>query len=191
MRSISFTIRFLTWILIVGLLIVVFSKIWREVIFLQSITNLKLLGVTFPPQLDITIFKCLIVLYCLSMIFIIYHLNNFQKVMTDFYNDLLFTKRNGLQLRRVSKGILYFAIFIAVYKIILGFYSDASLGTHNPQIRELSSGPLGRLGFLLGYQIGVSITLFFPFLIISQVILLFSEMINKGYLIKSENDLTI
>lgn len=193
MKSISFNIRFLTWVLIVGCVFIILWKVWNEIIFLDSESDYKLLGVTIPSKISYTTYKFLTALYCISIAFIIFHINTFRKVMTDFFDDLIFSDQNGLQQRQISNGILYFAIFISIFKIIIGTYSSNSLGVYTTSHSEglLQNLSHTNLSFLFGYNTGRTLWTFLPLLIISQVILLISEMIKKGYSIKSENDLTI
>ena len=193
MKSISFNIRFLTWVLIVATIFMIIARVWNKVIFLASDSEFRLLGISIPPQIGPTMYKSVVGLYCLSLTFLIYHLNTFRKVMTDFYNDLIFSYKNGLQLRQIANGVLYFAIFMAIFKIILGVYSSNPLNVITIDHSEVYNHGLthNHQAYLFGYNIGRTIWIFLPILIISQVISLVSEMIKKGQILKSENDLTI
>lgn len=193
MKSISFNIRFLTWVLIVGTILVILSKVWNELLFLESEKEFRLLGIVLPAQINPTIYKGLIVLYCFSLVFILFHLNTFRKVMTDFYNDLIFSNQNGIQLRQIANGILYFTIFLEIFKIFLGIYSLPFLKVDELAVplNHFHNDPAYKNGYIFGRILGRSLSTILPFLIISQAILLLSEMIKKGHLLKSENDLTI
>ncbi len=193
MKSIAFNIRFLTWVLIIWSLIIIVSRIWSAIIFYDSELEFRLLGETLPSTTSPFYYKGIVGLYCLSLMYLIYYMNIFRKVLTEFFNDLLFSPENGIQLKRVANGVLYFAIFLLVFKLFLVIYSLSLL--EGAELEAAKGYFHNDIAYSKGYNYGralaKSVITFVPILVISQLILLLSEMIEKGYLIKTENDLTI
>ncbi len=193
MKSISFNIRVLTWVLIGFLVLMIFSRIWHGILFIEEARGYKLLGVEISNKLSPNVFRTLTLFYCLLLSYIVFQLKKFNDVMNDFYNDLFFSAKNGVQLKRIANGILFFTILIGIIKLFLELYSISSLDTSEMLIQEsgFRKGHLHHTGYLFGQIVAKICFICIPLFIISQILSLQSELVQKGHLLKSENDLTI
>lgn len=193
MKSISYNIKILTWVLIVFLILMIFSRISQGVLFIEETKEYRLLGVEISNKLSIEVCRLLTLCYCLSLSYIVFQLKKFINVMNDFYDDLFFSAKNGVQLRKIANGILFFTVFIGVLKLSLELYSISSMDTSEILTQENSfrKDPAYTTGYLFGQIMAKISFICIPLFIISQILSLQSELVKKGYLLKTENDLTI
>lgn len=193
MKSISFNIRVLTWVLIGFLVLMVLSRILHGILFIEEVRGYKLLGVEISDKLNPNVFRILTLFYCLLLGYIVFQLKKFSDVMNDFYDDLFFSSKNGVQLKKIANGILFFTILIGVLKLYLELYSISSSDPSEMLIQEngFRKGPAFSAGYLFGQILAKISFICIPLFIISQILSLLSELVKKGYLLKSENDLTI
>lgn len=187
MKTISFYLRFLTYVLIFGCILFIVTRVFSVFEF-PNFRVSSILGESLPTSLSYSLYCIIISICCLSMFYLIYHLNIFRKVITDFYNDLVFSDKNGRQLYSIGCGLIIFTIVIGLLKLILGICFYESI------ISEISSSENAlpyNAGYIFGRNLAKTLFLTIPILCISLIFLLLSELIKKGLVIQSENDLTI
>lgn len=121
---------------------------------------------------------------CLLLVYLIYKLNIFRKVVIDLSKRLIFTERNGKQLISIGKGIIFFGIILSFIDSGLRIHIDLQC------INEIKSNSYF-FGYFLGYGISTIIFKRLYIFMIALFILMIAKLINEGTLLKQENDLTI
>lgn len=126
-----------------------------------------------------------IILMTINFIMLIYMaclLLKLRKTVYDSDSKSLFSKQNKSIFKKVGVGIIYYSIAIFIIRA-LELYFDEIRINDNPSAYSL--------GYSLGYHLGELIGGRIPLLVIGIFILILADLIQDGYEIKQENDLTI
>lgn len=125
------------------------------------------------------------VLLTINFILLIYMgwlLLKLRKTVYGSESKSLFSKENKSIFKKVGVGIIYYSIAIFIIRA-LELYSDKIGINDNPSAFSF--------GYNLGYHLGELIGSRIPLLVIGIFILILADLIQDGYEIKQENDLTI
>ncbi|MBW8242307.1 DUF2975 domain-containing protein [Muricauda oceani] len=126
-----------------------------------------------------------IILLTINFMLLIYMGWLLLKLRKTVYNSKassLFSKQNKLIFQSVGMGIIYYSIAIFIVRI-LELYAENVGINDNPSAYNL--------GYSLGYHLGELIGGRIPLLVIGIFILILADLIQDGYHLKQENDLTI
>ena len=171
------------------LLIVLFGTILNQLLLINKFEKLQTkkvpFGTVMNDNVDFQSYFICSIMACVLLIYLAYHLNIFRQVTNDFKKEMIFSPSNGKQLIKVGQGVLLFSIFAGLFKWIIEAY------VHYNNIVNDSLSLAYNTGRAFGFGMAVSLKFIAPFILISLFVLLIGRLIEKGAIIKSENDLTI
>jgi hypothetical protein len=130
----------------------------------------QIIGISLPDQLSDSWFIVLILVTSIALSYFLFYLIKFWVIANDFSKREVFSIENAKSLNAIGKGTCFFTVTLIIIDFIINF---SDLLTRMNEVGTKS------LAYNLGARVGL----------IS--ILIISELIAKGSLIKSENDLTI
>lgn len=122
-----------------------------------------------------------IILTTINLILLIYMgwlLLKLRKTVYDSESKSLFSKANKSIFKQVGNGLIYYSIAIFIVRIV------EKLSGQIENINDSSAHPFG-------HNIGELISGRIPLLVIGIFILILADLIQDGYDLKQENDLTI
>ena len=122
-----------------------------------------------------------IILLTINLILLIYMgwlLLKLRKTVYDSESKSLFSKANKSIFKQVGNGLIYYSIAIFIVRIV------EKLSGQIENINDSSA-------YLFGHNIGELISGRIPLLVIGIFILILADLIQDGYDLKQENDLTI
>ncbi len=126
-----------------------------------------------------------IILLTINLILLMYMgwlLLKLRKTVYNSKTSSLFSKQNKLIFQNVGMGIIYYSIAIFIIRV-LKLYSENIGITDTPSAYNF--------GYSLGYNLGELFGGRIPLLVIGIFILILADLIQDGYDLKQENDLTI
>lgn len=124
----------------------------------------------------------LLTIHLILLMYIGWLLLKLRKTVYDSESKSLFSKENKLIFKKVGTGFIYYSIAIFIIRA-LELYSDNIEITDNPSAYDF--------GYNLGYHLGKLIGDSIPGMVIGIFILILADLIQDGYHLKEENDLTI
>ena len=130
-----------------------------------------------------------IILLTINLILLMYMgwlLLKLRKTVHNPESKSLFSKENKSIFKKVGKGFIYYSIAIFIIRV-LELYSENTDITNNPSAHDFVYSSNYSLGYHMGEAIGGRI----PGLVIGIFILILADLIQDGYHLKEENDLTI
>ncbi|WP_408045987.1 DUF2975 domain-containing protein [Tenacibaculum crassostreae] len=120
------------------------------------------------------------------VLYFIYLILEFRKVIFKFSKNSVFTQENSQRLRKVGRGLVIYGSIILCITIILGLAIDGSNSGINA-----NSNPAFSIGYIFGYTIGASISKVLPIFVVALFVQFISFLVVKGNVLQEENDLTI
>ena len=105
-----------------------------------------------------------------------------RKTVYDSESKSLFSKENKSIFKQVGNGFIYYSIAIFIVRIVEKL---------SGQMENTNDSSAYNLGYTLGHSIGELISGRIPLLVIGIFILILADLIQDGYDLKQENDLTI
>lgn len=115
------------------------------------------------------------------LIYILTRLWKFERVLNTFSSKTLFSKENGASFKSIGVAFVWYTIL----KFLIEFFEKVS-GLD----LQSKSNPYDN-GYDVGFIIGELIVERIPLLIFAMFLLIISKLMNEGYKLKHENDLTI
>jgi len=109
-----------------------------------------------------------------------------RKTVYDSESKSLFSKENKSVFKKVGHGFIYYSIAIFIIRV-MELYSEKMGIFDNPSAYDFGRS----LGYSLGFNLGELIGDRIPLLVIGIFILILADLIQNGYDLKQENDLTI
>lgn len=174
MKTILKFLNVFTLIFIISLIIDAFGKLYSIVHYLFDNSNrLKIDSIEFPNEWSNLAIILFLIFSSILIFFLAYLAFIFREVITSFSKSSYFSSKNEKQLFKVGKGLIIYGLGLFFLSLILKFY-----------LIEFTSYNFGRV-------IGKSLAKSIPVFIFSSFILLIASIIEKGHILKEENDLTI
>lgn len=174
--------KLITDFFMVVLLTKLIKYIYALIQKLQFNDSLHFFGLNVPnnwSNLTVIIYGILAIT---SVIFSMYLVFIFRKVISSFSNDSFFSISNKNLLLTIGKRLIFYGFFMLLLKIFLEF-------------NTIENGNSGRIlfsaGYKLGYSFANSLVDTIPIFLLSFFVLLIAEILDKGNTLKQENDLTI
>lgn len=121
-------------------------------------------------------------------LFCVYQLFAFRKILTNFSEDYMFSTTNAQALKLVGKGFIIIALGLIAIELIMFIMNFVIQSTTSERDFPYN------IGYNLGFVIARIVRLLLeqlPFIIVAVFLMIMSQLIQKGYWIKRENDLTI
>ncbi|MBT8308154.1 MAG: DUF2975 domain-containing protein [Maribacter sp.] len=150
-----------------------------------SFNSKQIIGIRLPEQFSDAWFIVLVLITSIALAYFIFYLLKLWVIANDFSKREVFSKENAKSLNSIGKGICIFTVTLLGIDFILNLSYFFSLIN-----QEEATSLAYTLGKRIGYIMGI-LAKWFPLLILAIFMLILSELIAKGSLIKSENDLTI
>ena len=114
-------------------------------------------------------------------LFLIYILIGILRLFKKIRLSSLFSSNHKKAFKKFGYGILLFSILTFTVDVVHFYFTTNFENNRIPY----------SLGYSIGYSIGKSIASGIPMVLISIVFIAIAELIEEGYLLKKENDLTI
>lgn len=121
-------------------------------------------------------------------LFCVYQLFAFRKILTNFSEDYMFKAANAHALKIVGKGFVIIALGFITIELIMFIMNFAIQITTSE--RDFPYGIGYNFAFVMTRIVRVLLEQI-PFIIVAIFLMIMSQLIQKGYWIKRENDLTI
>ena len=182
----------LKWFIIVFSLRLIYL-ICRQIWFViqsygtDSIEKDVFFGIKTPEDLSYTGYLLVSVFCCAILIYLLFILNLFRRVVQDLVINQIFISKNAEQLVKIGKRLFIFGIILVLIQLAL---------RTSPVIAVFLKNDVPySMGYMMGYSLGFFIKFLFstgfPIFISALFLFIIAKLINEGHLLKQENDLTV
>tara|TARA_R110000737_G_scaffold44675_1_gene64913 strand:- start:45 stop:569 length:525 start_codon:yes stop_codon:yes gene_type:complete len=124
-----------------------------------------------------TISLTLILSNLLLLSYVLWLIIKFRKVIYSLKTDSIFSEKNSRIFKTVGRGLIFYSIGIFIIRVIENTLGDVVVGES--------------VAYNFGRNIGATLSDRIPLLVIAFFLLIVAQLINEGYQLKNENDLTI
>ncbi|NND79813.1 MAG: DUF2975 domain-containing protein [Maribacter sp.] len=173
MSKLQSILNVLIYVWIIG----VFLKLLKEVGILYKHIHSRIFDSNIISSSSFSMILVSMAFICL-LIYMLWHLRNFKKVVKKSKNTSLFNNSNYKAFHSVGMAFIYYTVARFTIRIVEFMLSNVDEGQQS-------------IAYQFGRNIGEGVSNQFPLLIVALFLLIIAELIKDGYQLKKENDLTI
>ncbi len=165
-------------ILVNFLIFAVCGTLLVKVVTLSKLIHLKFYSLESSDTVNTywSLFLTMLTVALLSYMF--WLLLKFRKTIYSIKAESFFSKQNSTIFKTVGKGLIYYSIGIFIIRVFENSFEKVSV--------------IGQsVAYNMGKNVGAAIADRIPLLLIAFFILIIAKLIEDGYQLKKENDLTI
>jgi hypothetical protein len=175
MKNLSIAFKFLINFLIFIVVIAVLGKAGLSSKLLLNAFNL----LESSPKIESSTTSLILILSNLLLLsYVLWLLIKFRRVIYRLKTNSIFSEKNSRIFKTVGMGLIFYSIGIFIIRVI-----ENTLG----EVIVLEES----VAYNFGRNIGATLSDRIPLLVIAFFLLIVAQLINEGYQLKNENDLTI
>ncbi len=175
MKNLSITFKFLVNFLIFSIVIVILEKIASVSKLILNAFNL----IQSSVEIETSNTSWLLIITNLFLLsYVLWLLIKFRRVIYSLETNSIFSEKNSGIFKTVGRGLIFYSIGIFIIRVI-----ENTLG----EVVVVGES----VAYNFGRNIGATLSDRIPLLVIAFFLLIVAQLINEGYHLTNENDLTI
>ncbi len=184
MKKLAFILKWISILFLIRVLYLIGSQIQKALFYSPVLEEKLIFGIKLETELTKSEYLILSTVIVLALLWLSYYVYIFIKISLEIQANAIFTKTNSIKLATTAKGVLVFVVALVAIELILNitalYESIISVKSMNYSI-----------GYVTGSILAIILFKRLPFFVITIFILVIARLIEKGFVLKQENDLTI